>query len=288
MMRKLTILIAILILCGCQAIMPRGPELERARSAVAVALAEATTGVVVWDGPLPLEPPAVDTDETPNNYQQDDLQQAGASNSRAANESGERPAGDECPADFSTHWQTDHAAAVKLARETGKILWIHIYNDDCLPCVVVAKLFTEPPIVTRVESQFIAMQVHRHQGAGPAIVSAYKVGGNDPVDLFVYPDGTYLRYVGGHDNVADLLGRFDGPTEFAEQANWPSYPTEGNRPWTLNGRTVGVDHLLTHRNHRGKFSREWLESLSAQALAELHSDDHENTVRWEFVPPVAK
>ena len=244
MMRKLTILIAVLILCGCNVIMPRGPELERARAAVAVALAEATTGVVVFDGPLPLEPPAVETDETPKNSQQDDLPQAGASNSRAANEGGERPAGDDCSADSSIAWQTDHPQAVKLSRETGKILWIHIYNDNCEPCVVVAKLFLHHSIVTRVNSQFVAMQVHRDRGAGPAIVSAYDAGNNDPVDLFIYPDGKYLRFIGGPETVALLLERFDGVTEFAYKAKLGGYPVSADAgDWKLNGRYAHAHHV---------------------------------------------
>lgn len=69
------------------------------------------------------------------------------------------------------------------------------------------------------------------------------------------------------------------------------YPTRGNN-WNIEGdwnasRERIIAHLLTHQNHRGHFSRAWLETLSRQQLLSLHSDDHEHRVKTQYVAQAA-
>lgn len=64
------------------------------------------------------------------------------------------------------------------------------------------------------------------------------------------------------------------------------YPTHPVR-WNVNGhwnysREYIIEHLM-QGEHRGKFSREWLEALSMKELQSAHDDDHENRVKWEYV-----
>lgn len=67
--------------------------------------------------------------------------------------------------------------------------------------------------------------------------------------------------------------------------NWPHYPTTNKTIWRLNGgrgAEANWQHL-TGGPHRGKFSESWLKTLPRDELNALHSDDHEGTVKWEFV-----
>lgn len=54
------------------------------------------------------------------------------------------------------------------------------------------------------------------------------------------------------------------------------YPVRGSH-WTFpgSGRAQLIHHLQTGE-HRGKFSRAWLDSLTYQELLSLHDDDHEH------------
>lgn len=56
------------------------------------------------------------------------------------------------------------------------------------------------------------------------------------------------------------------------------YPTRG----ALWGGAYDWRHL-THGQHAGKFDHAWLQTLSNAELQSLHSDDHEDRVKWEYV-----
>ena len=60
-----------------------------------------------------------------------------------------------------------------------------------------------------------------------------------------------------------------------------SYPVR-NLWWTVNGKYPEKEEMIEHLQtgmHRGKFSVEYLSSLTKQELHSLHSDDHENKVK---------
>ena len=59
-----------------------------------------------------------------------------------------------------------------------------------------------------------------------------------------------------------------------------TYQTRASN-WTFPGETRDelIRHILTHENHRGKFSEQRVRQLSFDQLKALHSDDHESTVR---------
>lgn len=72
-----------------------------------------------------------------------------------------------------------------------------------------------------------------------------------------------------------------------ETVSRSSYPVHAQR-WNILGvwnvaRGTVISHLLTHPNHRGKFDRLYLESLSRAELLALHDDDHDGRVRWAYV-----
>lgn len=68
------------------------------------------------------------------------------------------------------------------------------------------------------------------------------------------------------------------------------YPLRGNW-WSVDGqwnaiKAVLIAHL-TGGEHRGKFDRDWLQSLSRAELHSLHSDDHEGRLQRRHVRPPA-
>lgn len=70
-------------------------------------------------------------------------------------------------------------------------------------------------------------------------------------------------------------------------------PTSGNYPlrgrfWTVEGsrnpsKSFLVSHLIGNNNHRGKFDRGWLNSLTWHELMSLHSDDHERRLQTQYI-----
>lgn len=61
------------------------------------------------------------------------------------------------------------------------------------------------------------------------------------------------------------------------------YPVHAGMQWNVEGdwrpsRATLINHLLSHPNHRAKFDRAWLDSLSLQELTSLHDDDHNHRV----------
>jgi hypothetical protein len=62
------------------------------------------------------------------------------------------------------------------------------------------------------------------------------------------------------------------------------YPIRGNW-WTHPGEVHA--HLMSGE-HRGKWTAEWVRSLTNSEAESLHSDDHEKRVRCEYVPSTTK
>ncbi len=57
------------------------------------------------------------------------------------------------------------------------------------------------------------------------------------------------------------------------------YPIRGNW-WTHPGEIHA--HLMSGE-HRGKWSSEWVRSLTNAEAESVHSDDHEGRVKWDYV-----
>ena len=62
------------------------------------------------------------------------------------------------------------------------------------------------------------------------------------------------------------------------------YPVRGNL-WKHPGEIHA--HLQTGE-HSGKFPADWVKGLTSAEAESLHSDDHENRVKWQYVPPKTK
>lgn len=77
------------------------------------------------------------------------------------------------------------------------------------------------------------------------------------------------------------------PVDIDPKPRMGGYPRRSGN-WSVNGswrpsKSYVISHLLNHGNHRGKFDKTWLQSLSLGELRGLHDDDHERRVRWSYV-----
>jgi len=71
------------------------------------------------------------------------------------------------------------------------------------------------------------------------------------------------------------------PVEKPKSQTRLSYPTPPWRTWSHPGTTRRdlINHLLTHGNHAGNWTRETLEQLTYAELSALHSDHHDGRVK---------
>lgn len=105
-----------------------------------------------------------------------------------------------------------------------------------------------------------------------------------PITVGVDLDGTHVIFYGWGDK--DEYGmKLDALKERCTKAapvrrtqGYVSIPPARNA-WTgpVSSKSEAIEHLLNHPNHRGKFQRSYLESLSLADLRRLHDHDHEGT-----------
>lgn len=61
------------------------------------------------------------------------------------------------------------------------------------------------------------------------------------------------------------------------------YPTTPKQtPWTQGGKKITWQHLTTGV-HAGKYDAGWLQTLTDAEIQQLHADDHEGTVKKNFI-----
>lgn len=112
---------------------------------------------------------------------------------------------------------------------------------------------------------------------GGAIVREFKVGCTTPLDQWSL--GWLYSGVNSRPGLT--------PAEVATVPTSGHYPLRGGW-WSVSGnwhptKGVLVNHLAGASQHRGKFHRDWLNSLTAAELNSLHSDDHEGRLKRQYV-----
>lgn len=82
------------------------------------------------------------------------------------------------------------------------------------------------------------------------------------------------------DDIRRLLGNAQRVSSGSKFTSGSNYPVR-SAWWTFPGNTREdmIEHLQ-EGFHAGKFSEQWLETLTWPELNSLHSDDHEGKVRW--------
>lgn len=84
-------------------------------------------------------------------------------------------------------WVEDLSVACQQASAEGKLVLLHVYSDDCPPCVKLERnVFSRPDIAAAVTKNFVPVKVHaKHK---PELVAKYGVRAW-PTDVFLTPTG---------------------------------------------------------------------------------------------------
>lgn len=127
---------------------------------------------------------------------------------------------------------------------------------NCEPCKKLKTRFSEMPAVKFVEYE------------APSWVEGF------PTLHWKGTDGNWYQVVGNR--FEEFKKRYKETTKPAPKAN--SVSLQG-RSWSIDGsfspsRSTLIEHLLNDGIHRGKFTRQELESRSTESLTILHSNDH--------------
>lgn len=91
------------------------------------------------------------------------------------------------------HWQTDLESAKTQAAQTGRLVVIHFWKNDCPPCLALEQnVFIQPGVSAAIESQFVPVKLNADEN--PATAVAFGIT-RVPTDIVITPDG---QVVGKH------------------------------------------------------------------------------------------
>lgn len=98
------------------------------------------------------------------------------------------------------------STVVDKAKLEGKLVFIDIYTDWCLPCQIMnEEVFTDENLGEYFNTNFISYKVNAEKGHGPDIATIYNVQGY-PTLLFVDERGRVLEQKGGLAFHSELKG----------------------------------------------------------------------------------
>jgi thioredoxin-related protein len=265
-----SLFLVFLLLLGCET---HSESMSKARVAQAVGAAEASVGVHVWEGQLPLHGKTVE-ETTPV---------------EPASVSFEDPIGAECdeaplseaPVEVATdriRWLKWSKKNLQLAKQAGKPVLLHVTSDNCYHCDRMHKgTFRDPKVILVVNRDFT-----------PIRINATKDRPDKSWRIKVYPTDVLVSS-GSLKEIARASGYASAPEYLNRLANFHfahdkssaklSYPARRHW-WTGCG---SWKHLAYSSSHRGKFDKTWLEYLPWNQLQSLHADDHESRVKWAYV-----
>ena len=89
--------------------------------------------------------------------------------------------------DSSIHWQQDIEAAKEQARQSGRLVLVHVVADGCGPCrAPESNVFSQPGVAGAIEARFVPVKLNANEF--PAIAQGFGVT-RVPTDVVVTPDG---------------------------------------------------------------------------------------------------
>lgn len=87
-------------------------------------------------------------------------------------------------------WESDLQQAADMARQQGKLLLIHFYNDGCPPCERLEKnVFNQATVAISISKGYVPVKVHA--GKSPKVAESFQVD-RWPVDIIATPGGEEL------------------------------------------------------------------------------------------------
>ena len=98
-----------------------------------------------------------------------------------------------------------YAEARKMAKETGKTIFIDGYTTWCGPCKKMAvNVFTDAEVGRYFNQNFVNVKMDMEQTSGQLISRRYNVNFY-PTLLFIKPDGSLVGKAVGYHNKSELL-----------------------------------------------------------------------------------
>lgn len=88
------------------------------------------------------------------------------------------------------HWQQDIETAKVMARESGRLVLVHVVADGCGPCrSLEMNVFPQPGVGAAIEQKFVPVKLNANEY--PAIAQGFGIT-RVPTDVIITPDGQIL------------------------------------------------------------------------------------------------
>lgn len=134
-------------------------------------------------------------------------------------------------------WHPNLEAAKAEAKQTGKLVLVHFWTEECAPCVALERnVFSQPEVANALSAQFVPVKLNAN--ANSATASTMGVN-RVPMDVIISPDGqvvgklvspaTPMAYVA---ELTQVATRFHGQSGQAMQDAIAASPqaTQNNMP----------------------------------------------------------
>jgi protein disulfide-isomerase len=87
----------------------------------------------------------------------------------------------------SIHWQQDIEAAKVQARQSGRLVLVHVVADGCGPCrSLESNVFSQPGVAGAIEARFVPVKLNANEF--PAIAQGFGIT-RVPTDVVITPEG---------------------------------------------------------------------------------------------------
>jgi YHS domain-containing protein/thiol-disulfide isomerase/thioredoxin len=87
-------------------------------------------------------------------------------------------------------WQQDIESAKVLARDSGRLVLVHVVSDGCGPCrALESNVFAQPGVAGAIEQRFVPVRLNANEY--PAIAQGFGIT-RVPTDVILTPDGQIL------------------------------------------------------------------------------------------------
>ena len=92
--------------------------------------------------------------------------------------------------EMGVHWQQDIEAAKATARQTGRLVLVHVWSDGCVPCRALdSNVFNQPGFGSALEAKYVPVKLNANEY--PAIAQGFGIT-RVPTDVILTPDGQVL------------------------------------------------------------------------------------------------
>jgi YHS domain-containing protein/thiol-disulfide isomerase/thioredoxin len=99
-------------------------------------------------------------------------------------------AGPAVAQEMGVHWQQDIETAKATARQTGRLVLVHVWSDGCVPCrALESNVFNQPGFGSALEAKYVPVKLNANEY--PAIAQGFGIT-RVPTDVILTPDGQVL------------------------------------------------------------------------------------------------